>query len=74
MQEHNKSSTPRPKPRDGTQQEVKTKGDANWFGASQEPQEEFLESTEATFEHTGSEAAQSEGEPTFQGDDDHRKK
>lgn len=41
MQGTNKSSTNVPKSGDGTQQ-VKSGKDANWFGQSQEPQEEFM--------------------------------
>ncbi len=40
MQGKNSTQSMQPKSGDGTQ-EVKRKQDANWFGQSQEPQEEF---------------------------------
>lgn len=40
MQGRNSTQTNQPKSGDGTQ-DVRRKQDANWFGQSQEPQEEF---------------------------------
>jgi hypothetical protein len=75
MQDRNKSSTPRPKPGDGTQPEEKKNGDANWFGSSQEPQEEYVENSPPP--GGSSERAPgptSEGEATFEGVYDKRRK
>lgn len=47
MQNKNTSSTSKPKAGDGTQMTTR-KQDANWYGASQQPQEEF------TSDHQGS--------------------
>lgn len=46
MQGKNKTQSQTPKSGDGTQ-DVKKSGDANWFGASQEPQEEFIHDGDA---------------------------
>jgi hypothetical protein len=74
MQDKNKSSTPRPKPGDGTQPDMKEKGDANWFGASQEPQEEFTENSPHPDASDKGKTQMSEGEATFEGVYDKRKK
>ncbi len=69
--EKNISFTPHPKPRDGTQTEKPDRGDANWFGTSQIPQEEFIERTFSVtaIEFEGHERRRetSEGRATFFG-------
>ena len=45
----NESESRKPVPGDGTLTEKKSK-DANWFGTSKEPQEEYIESTERKVE------------------------
>ena len=64
MQERNSSSSPCPKPKDGTQTVSTGRQDANWFGASQEPQEEYVENS-PEFTEARETATLSEGEPTF---------
>ena len=64
MQERNSSSSPQPKPKDGTQTVSTGRQDANWFGASQEPQEEYVENDPEFTEPQGTKNL-SEGEPTF---------
>lgn len=65
MQGKNASLTRRPKARDGTLS-TKPERTANWFGASQDPQEEFIEneSSPDDFHRGGND---SEGTPTFGG-------
>lgn len=68
MQGKNKTQSTTPKSGDGTQDISKKKTDANWFGTSQEPQEEFIENGPrvegaASTKMSGSD----EGVPTFSG-------
>lgn len=42
MQTRNRSTENPPKAGDGTLQEPQSKPEANWFGPSQEPQEEYI--------------------------------
>ena len=70
MQEKNNSSQKPPLAGDGTQMSKKPRSDANWFGASQEPQEEFLEQgaddeTERWGTRDHQPGPSSEGKPTF---------
>ena len=70
MQDKNKSTQKPPLAGDGTQVSQKHRSDANWFGASQEPQEEFMEQgSDDEVERWGSRThqpgPQSEGKPTF---------
>ncbi|MES2963647.1 MAG: hypothetical protein V4760_07125 [Bdellovibrionota bacterium] len=63
MQDENRSKTRRPKARDGTLHAKPTR-DANWFGASKIPQEEFIENDPSPNDlHRG--GNDSEGTPTF---------
>lgn len=69
MQDRNSTSTLRPKAGDGTQLERKRQ-DANWFGPSEEPQEEYIENGPAPLDPTEAKPQTSEGRPTFTGSDD----
>ena len=52
MQNKNESMTPKPKPGDGTQ-ETKPTQDANRYGPSEVPQEEFIDSGPSAEERPG---------------------
>ena len=69
MQNQNSTSSSKPKAGDGTQQEEPSK-DANWYGASQEPQEEFVENSPAPPTDDGWGERTSEGQPTMGGAND----
>jgi hypothetical protein len=67
MQGSNKSTRNVPKNGDGTQQ-VRGDQDANWYGQSQEPQEEFIENGPSPGAPSSTKmSGSSEGEPTFSG-------
>ena len=72
MQENNKSTHHALVEGDGTQNKVKSESDANWFGKSKEPQEEFVqqENDEKLADRNtpaSSESQMSEGQPTLTG-------
>ena len=72
MQENNKSKHLALVEGDGTQNKVKTESDANWFGKSKEPQEEFVqqENGEKLADRnspSSSDRQTSEGKPTLTG-------
>lgn len=73
MQGRNSTKTPKPKSGDGTQLEKPTR-DANWYGPSQEPQEEFVENdAKPKYGHLNSNGL-SEATPTFYGDGESKQK
>lgn len=67
MQGTNRTSTPHPKPKDGTQDVPKKGTDANWFGPSEEPQEEFIENDPVPPSDDADKGKMSEGKPTHGG-------
>lgn len=66
MQEKNSTRSRKPKAGDGTQMTPPTR-DANWYGQSQEPQEEFVENDPTPNQIERPPAKESEGRPTFGG-------
>lgn len=71
MQSKNRTQSNTPKSGDGTQDTRNSKTDANWYGASQMPQEEFTDDhgndvkPEARRDQN---SKMDEGKPTFSGD------
>ncbi len=83
MQDKNHSKTNAPTPKDGTQQTRRpvNGSDANWYGSSQEPQEEFRNDVPSEQNPAppsddswddGRTSKSSEGTPTFLGVNDPR--
>ena len=70
MQGKNSTRTMQPKSGDGTQ-EVKRTQDANWFGTSQEPQEEFSSDHLGEGGYHGNESALKPEEPNKPGEKKH---
>lgn len=73
MQGNNKSAQRPPVKGDGTVHERKPRQDANWFGTSQEPQEEYTEQSNQSMpnnersieQEKESQSSMSEGKPTL---------